>query len=140
MKKSFISLLFTSISVIILSGFVYFYPWSVSPSSQYYANVGFDQYADKQFTVTAGSGESGGGTVSITGQDASMFSCVSGCSYYIEDQEQHTVTIRFTAPECATGGLQNYGATVEFPERVGVLTASLGASVTGEDDPSCPDV
>lgn len=82
MKKSFISLFLAFTSVIILSGFLVFYPWDVSPTSHYYANVGFDEYADKQFTVTAGSGEAGGGTVSITGQDADMFSCVSGCSYY----------------------------------------------------------
>ncbi|WP_340107028.1 hypothetical protein [Rhodohalobacter sp. 8-1] len=131
MKQSFISLIIAAISVIFLSGYIFFYPWSVSPSSYYYSNVGFGQYADKEFTVTAGSNEAGGGTVSITGQDASMFSCVSGCTYYIEDEEQHSVTIRFTAPSCYDGGLQNYGATVESPENYGVITASVGASVTG---------
>jgi len=133
MKKLFISLILACISVIIITGFVFFYPWSVSPSSYYYGNVGYGEYADKQFTVTAGSNESGGGTISITGNDATLFSCVSGCTYSIEDEEEHTVTIRFSPPECPkiyNPNNSNYSATVEFPENFGTIDVPVSGSGT----------
>lgn len=106
--------------------------WDVSPSSVYFPNVPTGQTRDAQFTITnnnsPGFHKSGGGTVSISGDHPQYFSCISGCNYYLDPGEDHTVTIRFTAPCNA----DNMGATIEFPiNSGGVILAYIGASVTG---------
>lgn len=133
MKKSFISLLVAAISIIILSGFIFSPGWEVDPDSYYYGNVGYGEYQDKQFTVTGGFYNGGGGTVSITGPDASLFSCISGCSYYVDTYEEHIVTIRFSPPECPkiyNPNLSNYSVTIEFPEYSGTIDVPVSGSGT----------
>lgn len=136
MRKSFITLVIAAISIIILTGFVFFAGWSVSPTNHYFANVPLGDSRTAQFTLENDGPNSGGGTVSISGDHPQYFSCISGCSYYLDSGEDHTVTIKFTAPSCYDGGASNYGATFEFPHN-GVITYGwAGASVSGPG-PDC---
>jgi hypothetical protein len=142
MKRIILSLFFACISVIILSGFIFSPGWEVDPDSYYYGGVEYLDYKDKQFTVTGGYYHGGGGTVYITGQDASLFSCISGCSYYVDTDEEHVVTIRFTPPDCPreyNENLSNYSATIEFPEYSGVIEVPIAGSGTGEEPSWCPE-
>jgi hypothetical protein len=132
MKKSFISLLIAAISVIFLSGFVYFAGWSVSPSSYYFPNVAPYDTRDAEFTVYNGGPQySGGGTVSISADVPAVWSCISGCSYWLEPYEEHTVKIRFTASQCPHPTTCNGGATIHFPTNSGTINGWIGASVSG---------
>lgn len=130
MKKILSLLVLACTSVIVLSGFV-FAGWSLNPSSVYFANVPFGETRDAQITVHNGGPYSGGGTVSLVSSNRpSWYSCVSGCSYYLDSGEEHTVTIRFTAPSCYDGGTTNSGATFLFPGGTGTY-GYIGASVSG---------
>lgn len=131
MKKSFISILFACVSIIILSGFIYFAGWSVSPTNYYFANVPKDDTRDAQFTVENDGPYSGGGTVSISADVPAVWSCISGCSYYLDSGEDHTVTIRFTASECPSNNSANGGATIHFPTNSGTINGFIGVSTTG---------
>lgn len=135
MKKSFISLLVLCVSVIFLSGFSLWSLWSVSPSSYYFSNVQWGESRDAQFTLTNNHWYPKEGTVSITNSHRlGWYSCVSGCSYYVEQGEEHTVTIRFTAPPYPPCDDQSTssGATIEFPTQGSYFTSgTVGASVTG---------
>lgn len=131
MKKSFISLFFACISVIILSGFVFFAGWSVSPTNHYFANVPFGDTRTAQFTLENDGPYSGAGAVSISGSDPQYFSCISGCAYSLDSGEDQTVTIKFTAPSCYDGQTTNYGATIEFPHNGVVTYGWIAASVSG---------
>mgnify|MGYP003132257582 CR=1 FL=1 len=129
MKNKLISLVCASTAVIILSGFYLFAGWSVDPTHYYFHNVPPGEFRDAQYTVyNGGPGWSGGGTVSITNSPhPEFYSCVSGCSYWIGPGEDHTVTIRYTAPCSAS----NSGATINFPTDSGTILGWIGASSTG---------
>lgn len=134
MRKSFITLVIAAISIIILTGFVFFAGWSVSPSSHYLSNVPAYETRDVQFTVENDGPYSGGGTVSITADNVpAVWSCVSGCSYYLDSGEDHTVTIRFTASQCPSQSPThaNGGATIHFPTNSGTIDGWIGVSTTG---------
>jgi hypothetical protein len=128
-------IIIAAISVTILSGFVFLSDWDVSPSSAYFSNVPFGEYREAEFTVTSADPiyKAGGGTVSITGDNPEYFSCVSGCYYYLEEGEDHVVTIRFTAPQCPEGSTSNYGATIEFPTDDDDILGWIAGSVSGPD-------
>lgn len=139
MKKRLISLVFVCTSVIVLSGFSLWSLWTVSPSSYYFANVPWGESRYAQFTLTNNHWFPKEGTVSITNSNRpGWYSCVSGCSYYVEQGEEHTVTIRFgppSSPPC-DGVSSSSGATIEFPTQGSYFTSgNIGASVTGG---SCP--
>lgn len=131
MKAKLISLVFACTAIIVLSGFV-FAGWDVSPTHYYFANVPPYETRDAQFTVhNGGPGYSGGGTVSISADVPQVWSCVSGCSYYIGPGEDHTVTIRFTASRCPGLSSCNGGATINFPTNSGTIPRWIGVSVSG---------
>lgn len=131
MKAKLISFVFACIAIIVLSGFV-FAGWSVSPTNYYFANVPFGETRDAQFTVhNGGPGYSGGGAVTISADIPQVWSCVSGCSYWIGPGEDHTVTIRFTSSQCPSADHCNGGATINFPTNSGTINGWIGVSVTG---------
>lgn len=136
MKKTISYLFAACIAIIVLSGFVFSAVWEVDPDNYYYGSVEFGDYQDHQFTISSDYRHPYGGYISFTGADASLFSCVSGCTYYLDINEQHTFTVRFSPPTCPSvynEHLTNYWAKINVPAYGGTIEVPVAGSGTGED-------